>query len=333
MDTSNRGAWRIAVLSPGILACLAVAVVSTFVAGHYGGPRLLYALLFGMALHFLSQRSRTAPGIAFSGRLILRLGVALLGLRIGAGQIAELGIVPIVIVLAGVTLTILSGIALARMLGLAGPLGVLTGGAVAICGASAALAISAVLPKSPEAERDTLFTVVGVTTLSTAAMVLYPLLARMLGLSDQGAGILLGGTIHDVAQVVGAGAMISDSAATVATYVKLLRVALLVPVVALLAHAFRNAPAAGTGERLPAFLVAFALLAAANSFGLVRPEWSEWAGAASSWCLATAIAALGMKTSLGEMADLGWRPMALMLGETVFLLALVLAAIWLGGVR
>lgn len=315
------------VLAPGVLISTTIAMAATFISDHYGGPTLLYALLVGIAFHFLSKDQVAGAGIAFSARTILRVGVALLGIRINAGQIADLGLMPVLLVIIGVTATIFFGRVIAGPLGLSATQGILTGGSVAICGASAALAISAVLPRSTEHERDLLFTVVGVTVLSTLAMILYPPLVGVLGLDDRAAGLLLGGTIHDVAQVVGAGHLISDEAAVVATYVKLLRVALLMPAVLLIAWSWGQQASESGRTRtpmLPAFLVVFALLAAGNSLDILPHVAIEPTGSASRWCLITAIAALGMKTSLQDLAQVGWRPMALLVSETVFLLLLVL---------
>jgi uncharacterized integral membrane protein (TIGR00698 family) len=311
-------------LLPGVLTAVVIAMASTFVSDHYGGPTLLFALLIGMALHFLSKESASAPGINFASKTVLRLGVALLGVRISADQIAELGALPIVIVVSGVTLTLLLGRYLSKPLGLTAPQGVLTGGSVAICGASAAMAIAAVLPQDRDSERNMLFTVIAVTTLSTIAMILYPLLVPALGLSDDQAGILFGGTIHDVAQVVGAGHLISDKAATVATYVKLMRVAMLVPAVMLIGYLFGSVGASSKRPALPAFLIAFVVLAILNSLHVVPQQVADAMNVFSRWCLVCAIAALGMKTSLEELTKVGWRSIGLVVAETVFLLVFVL---------
>ena len=146
----------------------------------------------------------------------------------------------------GVATTIVVGFLLARRLGLSPMFGVLSGGAVAICGASAALAIASVLPPSDTRERDTILTVVSVTALSTLAMILYPVFATSIGLDHKQAGIFIGGTIHDVAQVVGAGYSISNETGDIATYVKLLRVAMLLP--AVFAISFLIARAAATAK-------------------------------------------------------------------------------------
>jgi uncharacterized integral membrane protein (TIGR00698 family) len=317
-------------LAPGVLMCTIIAMAATFVSEHHGGPTLLYALLIGIPLHFLWKDTAARAGVDFTARTVLRIGVALLGARISAGQIADLGLPPVLLVLGGVTATIALGWLLARLLGLSAGQGILTGGAVSICGASAALAIAAVLPPRAERERDLIFTVVGVTILSTVAMILYPPLASALGLDETASGVLFGATIHDVAQVVGAGHLVSDRAAVVATYVKLLRVALLLPVVAgvgWIARRRDRGTGSAQGPVLPAFLVAFVGLAALNSAGAIPPVLSDQLAAASRWLLVSAIAAVGLKTSIETLKDIGLRPLAMLLIETVFLLCLVLSVL------
>jgi uncharacterized integral membrane protein (TIGR00698 family) len=321
---------------PGLLVCLTIGLATTFLSDHYGGPTILYALLLGMAFHFLSQEGRCVPGVEFAARTILRLGVALLGARITATQVLELGVGPVLTVVAGVALTIAAGRLLARLFGLDRDLGLLTGGAVAICGASAALALSAVMPRDQHSERNLILTVVGVTTLSTIAMVTYPLLVKSLGLDYTAAGVFLGGTIHDVAQVVGAGYIISPETGNISTVVKLMRVAMLVPAVLAFSLLFRQSRRAGQTSRpplLPMFLVAFVVLVLVNSAGLIPSDVAEAASSLSRWCLVTAIAALGIKTSLEKLAAVGWRPVALMVGETVLLAMLVLGAVLGMGMR
>lgn len=326
---------RVQTLGPGVMVSLAIAMASAFIADHYGGPTLLYALLFGMACHFLSEDSRCLPGIEFTSRTILRIGVALLGARITLDQIGSLGLETVLAAVFAVTATILVGWISARLLNLRADFGVLTGGAVAICGASAALAVSAVLPRHENSERDTLLTVVGVTGLSTVAMITYPIISKLLGLSPEHTGIFLGGTIHDVAQVVGAGYMISPATGDIATVVKLLRVALLVPAVVVIAWLFRRQQStqADSGRRIPlipGFLVAFICLVAVNSSGFLPPSLAGAMGETSRGCLVIAIAALGLKTSLQKLASVGWRPIALLVGETLFLAALVIGLLYLG---
>jgi len=328
-------------LWPGSLMAIVIALAATAVSTLHGGPQLLYALFFGISFHYLSTEARTKAGIEFCARAVLRLGVGLLGARITLSQLQDLGVASAVAVAAGVALTIGFGWWLAPHLALSRRQGLLSGGAVAICGASAALAIAAVLPREKDGERFTLIVVVAVTALSTLAMVLYPLLARALALSPHWAGMFLGGTIHDVAQVVGAGYTLGPATGDVATVFKLLRVSLLVIVVLLLAAAYREQrsaersaasgdgapPAAERTSVLPWFLWLFVAAVLLNSSGAIGKDLQGILGDASRACLVVAIAALGMKTSFSQLARAGWRPLLLILSETLFLAGVVLAAI------
>ena len=319
-------------LMPGVLACGVVAAAATFLSEHYGAPVMLFALLLGMAMNFLSAEGPCAAGIEFTARQLLRVGVALLGLRITVEQIAALGWHPVLLVVASVVLTIAVSVAAARMFGFKGIFGVLTGGATAICGVSAALALSAALPQHPLKERATLFTVIGVSALSTLAMIVYPIVVRWLELDAAQAGIFLGGTIHDVAQVVGAGYGMSQETGDAATVVKLVRVAMLLPVIVFAVLLTRLGAVEGDKATadvsrpplLPWFAVAFALLVAINSIGWVPQSVLTIGSDTSRWCLIAAIAAIGMKTQLKELSTVGIKPIVLIVGETIFLAVVVL---------
>jgi len=325
---SNRRAF-VRLIYPGLLVAATIALAATWLADHYRSPVMLFALLFGMSFHFLYEEGRCVAGIEFSSKAVLRVGVALLGARITAHQILELGAMPIATVVIAIASTIALGAFAAGRFGLGRSFGVLSGGAVAICGASAALAIASVLPRTSASERDTILTVVTVTLLSTIAMITYPLLSTALGFDHVHAGIFLGGTIHDVAQVVGAGYSISPETGDVATYVKLLRVSMLLPVVFVIAFVVGRGAKGGQRAKvsLPLFLVAFAALVALNSLGLLPKFATDLANDASRWALVTAIAALGMKTSFKDLAKVGWKPIALMVLETAWIAALTIVAV------
>ena len=316
---------------PGTTVCVLIALASTFLSEHYGGPQLSYALLVGLAFHFLMGNPGIKPSVDFCGRVLLRIGVALLGARITAGQVVKLGIETALVIVAAVALTIGVGLLLAKRLKRPREEGLLSGGAVAICGASAVLAITSVLPQTKENERFTLLAVVGVTVLSTLSMVLYPFALKLMGLPAAQAGIFLGGTIHDVAQVVAAGMMLGPEVGDTATVVKLFRVMLLMPIVLLISISYRNHPATQAADvkmpMVPRFLLAFIVLMLLASIGLFTPDMTRVAGNASRWLLVTAIAAAGIKTSFEDLLKLGWQPVAMLVGETVFITALVLGAI------
>jgi uncharacterized integral membrane protein (TIGR00698 family) len=319
-----RGIW------PGFLLAAVVAIASGFIAENRGGPTLLYALLLGMALNSVAAEGTAKPGIDFASRRVLRLGVALLGARITIDQIGALGWRGGVLIVAGVAVTIGFGVVASRWLGQSRRFGILTGGATAICGASAAIAIASVLPRDDKSERELIFTVAGVTALSTLAMIAYPVIVKMLGLDPHETGVFLGATIHDVAQVVGAGYSMSPEVGDTAVVTKLLRVAMLLPVVMAIVlavrHRLRGMPSRTGDPLLPPFLFGFVALVIAGSLGMIPQALGAALNDVARACLVVAIAAVGLKTSAQELQKVGARAAALLVIEAAFLAAFVFAA-------
>lgn len=318
---------------PGFAVSVVVAAAAQFLSEHYGASAMLMALLLGIAFHFLAEEGRCVTGIAFTSRTVLRIGVALLGARISVELLIGLGPKVIGLLVAGVIFTILMSLIGAKLLGRGWRFALLTGGSVAICGASAAMAIAAVLPKNEHSERNLIFTVLSVTILSTLAMIAYPLIAAALALDDLATGVFLGGTIHDVAQVVGAGFSVSNEAGETATLVKLIRVTMLAPVVlviALIIRTFVEDDEASDGKRppiMPFFVLMFLLLAAINSLGLIPSYMQAFLADLSKWALLVSIAAVGMKTSLKSIVDVGGQAVILIVAETIFIAGFILYGI------
>lgn len=321
---------RVAPYSGGLLLASVIAVAATFLSDHYGAPVMLFALLLGMAFHFLSEDNSCAVGVDFAAKALLRFGVGLLGLRLGLAEVMSLGLTPVIASIGFVLVTFGCGVVMARIFGRRTAFGMLAGGSVAICGASAALAITSVLPLHKDREQDTLFVVIGVTALSTIAMIAYPILFKSLGLSDIESGFLVGATIHDVAQVVGAGYSISDEAGVFATYVKILRVALLPVVMLVVMFSFRGAQQQAVG--VPWFLLMFAACAVVANAGVLPAAILALLNELSRWCLVIAIAALGVKTSLANMVKVKPSYSIILVVETLVLLSVALAFVMVFGI-
>lgn len=291
---------------------------------------MLMALLLGIALHFLSEDGKAVQGIDFSSRVILRIGVALLGARVSVELLYSLGGALISLVILGVVSTIAFGLLVSRFTKIDWRFTFLTAGSVAICGASAAMAISAILPKNKNSEQNLIFTVLSVTILSTIAMITYPIIVEYLGFNTQQSGVFLGGTIHDVAQVVGAGFSISDETGQAATLVKLIRVSMLAPVILLASLLIRSqnksAKAQSKPALLPFFIIGFLALATINSLGWIPQQISPFINSCSRWALLISIAAVGMKTSIKQMLSVGTGAISLIIAETLFLATFI----WLG---
>jgi uncharacterized integral membrane protein (TIGR00698 family) len=320
----------VARLAPGLLLSGTVAAAAAFLAAHYGAPVMLFALLIGMAFNFLYDPGPCRAGVDLAAKFVLRLGVGLLGIRIVLDDLLQIGAQGALVLAGLVASTIVTGLAIAPLMNRNWRFGLLTGGAVAICGASAALALAAVIPANDRTERNTLFTVMGVTVLSTVAMIAYPILFQALGFSERQTGFLIGATIHDVAQVVGAGFSVSDTAGETAVMVKLFRVALLPVVLVAVALAVRFGPHGGASGRialLPWFMVLFLALAVLGSVVTLPTVLVDQVNTLSRACLIVAIAALGIKTSLRTMTDAGRGNLAVLVAETLVLLGLAMLAV------
>jgi uncharacterized integral membrane protein (TIGR00698 family) len=245
-----------------------------------------------------------------------------------------------VLVVLAMLATLIAGVLFARLLGLSNFYGALAGASTAVCGASAALATATILPSYPNKAADVAFVVVAVNALSTLAMVLYPVFCLGAGLDARMSGVFLGATIHDVAQVVGAGYSISDDAGNAAVIVKLFRVFLLLPVVIGIGWWLAKMGSTQSDARVPVpvFAIGFVLLCLVNSFApavsaiapayeVIRPVLVE----VSTWGLLVAIGALGLGTSVNAILGLGWRYIATITGTTMVILIVTLAGLLIAG--
>jgi uncharacterized integral membrane protein (TIGR00698 family) len=315
---------------PGVFISIIAGLAALFLSEHYGAPAMLFALLLGIAMSFLYEGTKCKEGIEFAACHLLRVGVGLLGLRIAFADLSSLGWKTALLLVVAIVSTIGIGIVFAKALGLQKRFGVLTGGAVGICGASAAMAIAAVLPDSKDKDRDTLLTIVGVTAMSTVAMVMYPILAGILNLSINDTSIFLGGTIHDVAQVVGAGYSVSEQTGDLATLTKLVRVAFLMPVVVCVLLVLKvnfDKTSEAQPPGIPGFLIAFVVLMTVNSL-VDLPEVVTQSGTEiSRFALVISIAAIGMKSNLKQLLEVGLKPILLLLIETIWIAALILLSL------
>jgi uncharacterized integral membrane protein (TIGR00698 family) len=326
-------------LVPGVLFASLVAVLAVVSAPYVTRvitiPAMVLALLFGIALNPVAARPVFQPGLVFCVKQLLRWAVALMGLRIALGDIVALGLGTGVVVVISMVVTIITGFLAARVLGLPSPFGALAGVGTAVCGASATLATSAVVPEYPGKDADVVFVVVGVNALATLAIVLYPPICVALGFDPQTTGVMLGATIHDVAQVAGAGYAVSETVGNAALIVKLFRVFLLLPVVLAIGWWFVRHGAAARAASVPVPVFAFVFLALCivnsvlPSIHAVAPLYGHvkdalvWASTAG---LLIAIGALGLNTSLTAIGALGWRHIV-----TVCVTTLVILFVATGG--
>ena len=267
IEPTPAATWRDYV--PGLSVVTIATCAAGFLSDHYGVPLTLMALLIGLAINFLSADGRLTPGLAFASRELLRWGIVLVGVRVTFGQVWALGPVALVAVLAIVALTMGSGVLAARAAGFRHRVRHArrrrgrdlrrVGGD----GAGDDAGRKACQPGAADAGAGRYLGNVGDRDGRSIRSI-----AHALGLSDIKAGFLLGASIHDVAQALGAGYSYSKDAGDIAAIVKLTRVALLAPVLAVVALFLKDKAAGKKGPGIPWFVVGFFAVAAVNSTGI-----------------------------------------------------------------
>ena len=341
-DSSRTSDNNVRAILPGIVVSAIVAAIGYLAAPYVGRyvpiPAMVIALIVGILLNPVAANPTTQPGMAFCVRTVLRWAVALLGLRVGLSDIAALGLGTAILIVVAMISTIYAGFAFASWSGRARGFGALVGAGVSVCGASATLAASTVVPDYPGKQADIAFVVVAVNALATVAMLIYPPLCHVLGFDAQTTGVMLGGTIHDVAQVAGAGYAVSEPVGNAAVIVKLFRVFLLLPVVLGIGWYFTRIGAGHGSARVPVpvFALVFLALCIVNSIvpfipalvPLYAPVKSVLVDI-STWGLLLAIGALGLGTSIKTIFGLGWRHITTVLGATAVIFIVVTGGLWL----
>ncbi|RJY10026.1 YeiH family protein [Aurantiacibacter aquimixticola] len=293
---------------PGVLLCATAALAAGFLARAYEFPLILLGLLIGLALSFMADDERTGPGLDFLSRHALRAGIVLLGLQVTFVQVGALGLPTAVGLLTVMFVAMLAAVMAARIFGQQSEAGVLAGGATAICGASAALALYGVIGRDRLDQARFSVTLVGVALASALAIAAAPILATTLGLTDAQAGFLIGATVHDAGQAIGGAYGYSDAAGQSGTIVKLARVALLAPVVALVALWLGRRGGGGTSRiPLPWFILGFLAVLAVNSAVAMPDRVAQVGLDLSKALLLLAVTATAIRSRLGLLLETGWR--------------------------
>jgi len=252
-------------------------------------------------------------GIVFCTKTVLRVGIILYGFRITFGQIADMGVEGVVASSLVVVLTLWIGYRVGvKWLGLDAHTALLTAAGSAICGAAAVLAVEGVLKNEPHKSAVAVGTVV---LFGTLAMFLYPLIYHLgwVPLGPVEEGLYIGASIHEVAQVVGAGSAIAPEVADGAVIVKMFRVMLLVPVLLMLGILFSAKSPGKSAVVIPWFAVWFILVAGFNSLHLFPQTWVSSLNTLDTFLLTMAMSALGMETRFQKFKGIGGKAMVLAL--------------------
>jgi uncharacterized integral membrane protein (TIGR00698 family) len=319
---------------PGIGAGLSLAAIAYFATKGTRIPGLLVALVLGMAASFLLTMPSFKPGNDLLAKPLLRIGVALMGFRITISDLQALGWQPLLIAVCAAFGTLCLGYLVGRALKLPRATAFLTATSVAICGASAALAIATVLARRPNSntERDVVATVASITIIGTIAVIAYPALCHLLGWPRIPSAVFLGASIHEVAQVVAAGDVYGQAITPAATTVKMIRVAMM-PVVIfglIMILSWRDRKDSDDEEReatVPLFLLGFVVAIVVANTGWLTPEGIKALTLMSNLCLIVSMVALGANTSVRGVMSLGPRAVAALLVQTAIIAAISAAGV------
>lgn len=306
-------------LLPGLLLCSAAVVVSLLVTQVVPVmSALLVAILLGIVLaNAVPLPATTDPGLRFAAKRLLRLGVVLLGAQLLLSDIAGLGVGMVATVIAVVVIGIFGTLLVGRMLGVAPGQRLLIACGFSICGAAAVAAADGVV----DAEEEDVVTAIALVVIFGTLMIpAVPLLATLFGLSSEQAGLWAGGSTHEVAQVVAIGGTLGGSALGAAVVVKLARVLMLAPVLAVLGWQQRRTTVVPEGTKrpplVPVFVLGFLAMVALRSTGLLSESAVEAAQLGQTVLLSAAMFALGCSVRLATMKSVGLRPFVLASAST-----------------
>ncbi|WP_298229960.1 putative sulfate exporter family transporter [Gryllotalpicola sp.] len=336
---------RIVAALPGLALAAAIAAVATLVGAFV--PLVgsaVPAIVIGVAVRLAARPGASfGAGISFAGRRVLQGAVVILGLQLSIGEAARVGLESLPVMLGTLAICLVAAWLLGRWLGVVGDLRTLIGVGTGICGASA---ISAVAPIIGAASADIAYAVSTIFLFNIAAVIVFPLVGHLLGMSQHAFGLFAGTAVNDTSSVVAAATTYGQDAANYAVVVKLVRTLMIIPVsVGLAAWVDRarlrtSAPPTGPSSPtlassgvapapprrltwlgvlrlVPWFLVGFAVAALVNSTGVIPTMWHPGIVAVSQFLIATALAAIGLSTDIGALRRAGVKP--LLLGGVLWL--------------
>ena len=322
---------------PGALLCAAIAAVAT-VIGQFAPivGSAIPAVVIGVVIASLRRpAARLVPGITYAGKFILQLAVVLLGVQLSLMSILSVGLRSLPVMLSSLCACLAAAWLLGRLLGVERDLNILLGVGTGICGASAIAAVSPVIKARNESISYAISTVF---LFNVLAVLTFPALGHLLGMSPQGFGLFAGTAVNDTSSVVAAASVFGSAALGYAVVVKLVRTLMIIPIsmsLAVIESRRANNRDPFTLRKLaklvPWFLVGFLLMASVRTTGMISEGVTDVLTRVSVFFVATALAGIGLSTDLRAIRATGLRP--LLLGGLLSLVVLgaTLTAMWLTG--
>ncbi len=333
---------------PGLALILAIAIPAGFIQRQItvNGKEVVSAVAIAIILGILIRNligipDACKPGTSFAVKRILRIGIALMGAQLSLGQVLKTGAASVVVVAICIALAILVVRFISMRMGMSDRLGTLLGVGTSICGVSAIVATAPVIEAR---EEETSLAVATITVFGLLAVLLYPVLGRLWGLSDTFFGTWAGTAVNDTSQVVATGLIFSQQAGEIATVVKLTRNLVMAPVIVGLSWFYlrwRQAEGGGTAggksiklqQVVPLFVLGFVGMAILNSLGVFPPAVRHGIQTTSQFLIVCALAGVGLETYVAAMKKIGMRPFYAGLCAATFMAVVSFGLITVIGIR
>ncbi|MEP6638327.1 MAG: putative sulfate exporter family transporter [Chloroflexota bacterium] len=306
-------------VAPGLVAAVAVAAAARLLTGFLPSivAEVSVALLLGIIVSAVAggRLAPLVPGLTVASQRLLRLGIVLLGARLSLGEIARIGLPATGIIVITMAASFAIVLLVSRIVRVEGRLAVLIAVGSAVCGNTAIVATAPVIGARA---REVAYAVATITLFGTLAVFLYPAIGRAVELSQPSFGLWAGVAVHDTSQVIATSAAFGPQALDVATVVKLIRNALMAPLLLLIATVWASrvaAPPGGSPRRgirraIPLFVLGFLALAVLRTLGVIDASQAGVLDTVARTLILVALAAVGMSIHLGELRETSWRPLA-----------------------
>ena len=333
---------RLGDLVPGLLLSSGVAVLAIFTSRLLPGDAIgatVMALLIGMLFNpVLNKFEQVQPGVDYTGKMILRIGIILMGVNLNFQEVVNVGSYALFVMLFTMTSAVLFSTILGKMFGINWKLTNLLAVSTAICGGSAVAAVGPVIDADNE---DITYAISATFIFDIITVVLFPIIGIAIGMSNFGYGTWIGTSVNDTSSVVAAGYAFSEMAGNTALIVKLTRTLFIIP--AVLIFSFVNerveARAQKGGERppiqfkkiFPFFIIFFLIVVALRSFGIIPEAIVPPIANTSRFAMVMALSAIGMKTSFGDLKEIGPKPMLLGFIMDTLVVFVAMGVIWATG--
>jgi uncharacterized integral membrane protein (TIGR00698 family) len=303
---------------PGLAAAIAIGLVARVVTGFLPAivAEVTVAILLGAIVAAVARGrlQRLEPGIRFTAQRVLRIGIVLLGARLSLAEIARIGLPATGIIVVTMAVSFAVVVAVARAVRVDGRLALLIAVGSAVCGNTAIVATAPVIGARA---REVAYAIATITLFGTVAVFLYPQIGRLVEVDEHAFGLWAGVAVHDTSQVVATGAAYGPEALDVATVVKLIRNALMAPLLLVIAAVWAaradgsvGSVRGGVRRAVPLFVFGFIALATLRSIGVIDARQAATLDTVARLFVLVALSAVGMSIRFGELRELSWRPIA-----------------------